>query len=108
MGGSGIDLLEIFLDVPVTIDLSLDIVTHNGVNDPALGFERAAFQGLAGNATLLGDDGPNQLFGSSGDDHIEGRGGDDFLRGDGGTDTIDGGDGIDTCLDGETLANCEP
>ena len=105
-GGPGIDALGLWHAFkPITIDLTLGVVTIDGVTRPAQGFEHAQALGT-GDATLIGNDVGNSLRGDVGDDQIEGRGGNDVLFGNRGTDVLDGGDGLDECH-GETVLNCE-
>ncbi len=68
---SGINVTDVFFDVPVVDD------------------------GAPGNDTLIGGEGDDQLYGEEGDDSLDGGAGDDTLVGGMGADTIDAGFGQD-------------
>ena len=58
-------------------------------------------EGLAGNDTLIGENGQDSLYGGSGIDVLRGQAGNDLLLGEGESDYLYGGTGDDFLLSGE-------
>lgn len=88
---SGINLTDVYFDVPVILDD--DSLSGGGGNDTIFG--------EAGDDTLSGGGDNDRLFGGAGDDDLSGDAGDDLLSGgpEGGEDTLSGGADRDRFID---------
>jgi Ca2+-binding RTX toxin-like protein len=107
-GGSGIDLVIVFGEQAVSVNLSAGTAVGEG-SDTFTNIENAT--GSFRDDTITGNTGPNVLIGGSGNDTLDGRDGDDTLQGNAGDDHLDGGNGADALGGGDgtdaCLTNCE-
>jgi hypothetical protein len=85
-GNAGTDTLDASAyTTPVSIDLTTNSATFNGVTTTVTGFEN-----------ITGGSGADTLTGDAGDNIIIGGDGNDIINSGGGTDTLDGGLGDET------------
>ncbi len=92
-GGADTDLAVVDPNGPVTVDLGLGSGQDTGQGTDTFSGIENVNGGLAGPATLRGDDGPNVLVGTDSPDTLEGRGGQDVLVASDGADTLLARDG---------------